>query len=185
MPKEERRISPAVVIVGGLGLGLAAAVGIAALALAAPPTPPPGRANLYGKVTDADTGEPITGVLVSLNGMEAYTDATGNYAFADLEPGTYSLFFQKGGYEEIEMADITLQEGHNELNVQMPRVVVLANLYGVVTDAETGYPLAGVKVTIDALATYTDSSGRYAFEGLTPGSYTITFEKEGYETVVR
>jgi len=39
MPEE--RISPAVVIMGGLGLGVAAAVGIAALAMAAPPTPPP------------------------------------------------------------------------------------------------------------------------------------------------
>ncbi|MBA7613548.1 hypothetical protein ES703_20799 [subsurface metagenome] len=34
---EERRISPVVVIVGGLGLGLAAVVGITALAWAAPP----------------------------------------------------------------------------------------------------------------------------------------------------
>lgn len=37
---EEKKISPAVVIVGGLGLGLAAAVGIAALARAAPPEEP-------------------------------------------------------------------------------------------------------------------------------------------------
>ncbi|MBA7706848.1 hypothetical protein ES703_115705 [subsurface metagenome] len=34
---EERRISPAIVIAGGLGLGLVAVVGIAALAMAAPP----------------------------------------------------------------------------------------------------------------------------------------------------
>lgn len=37
---EERRISPAVVIAGGIGLGLVALVGIAALAGAAPPAPP-------------------------------------------------------------------------------------------------------------------------------------------------
>ncbi len=37
---EERRVSPALVIVGGLGLGIAAVVGVAALAMAAPPTPP-------------------------------------------------------------------------------------------------------------------------------------------------
>ncbi len=36
MPEEERRISPAVVIIP-IGLGLAAVVGIAALAWAAPP----------------------------------------------------------------------------------------------------------------------------------------------------
>lgn len=37
---EEKRISPGVVILGGLGLGLA--LGVFALACAAPPTPPEG-----------------------------------------------------------------------------------------------------------------------------------------------
>lgn len=84
------------------------------------------------------------------------------------------------------MADIILYEGNNELNVALsPVPPPVANLYGVVTDAETGYPIAGVKVTIDGLVTYTDANGRYAFEGLAPGSYTSTFEKEGYETVTR
>ncbi|MBA7599359.1 hypothetical protein ES703_06391 [subsurface metagenome] len=36
---EEKRISPAVVIVGGLGLGLAATVGLAAMAMAVAPPP--------------------------------------------------------------------------------------------------------------------------------------------------
>jgi len=83
------------------------------------------------------------------------------------------------------MADIVLEEGTNVLNVGLVPIPAVANLYGVVTDAETGYAVQGVKVTIDGLITYTDSLGRYAFDGLTPGSYTITFEKEGYETLVR
>lgn len=84
------------------------------------------------------------------------------------------------------MADIILIEGNNELNVGMvPILPPVANLYGVVTDAETGYAIEGVKVTIDGLTAYTDSLGQYAFAGLTPGAYTITFEKEGYETAVR
>lgn len=84
------------------------------------------------------------------------------------------------------MADITLVEGNNQLNVGMtPIPPPVASLYGIVTDAETGYPIEGVKVTIDGLTTYTNASGAYAFEGLTPGGYTITFEKEGYETVTQ
>jgi len=83
------------------------------------------------------------------------------------------------------MADITLYEGSNTLNVGLIPIPVVANLYGVVTDADTGYPIAGVMVTIDGLVAYTDAGGNYAFEGLTPGSYTITFEKEGYETITR
>ncbi|MBA7629994.1 hypothetical protein ES703_37502 [subsurface metagenome] len=95
---EERRISPAVIIIP-VGLGLVLAAAFAAFAWAAPPTPPPGRANLYGKVTDVVTGEAVPGVLVSLNGMEALTDGAGDYIFDDLDPGGYVVQFSKEGYE--------------------------------------------------------------------------------------
>ena len=100
---EERRISPAVVA----GIGAGATIGIGALLYfltrveAAPPTPPPGLANLYGKVTDATTGHPVASVLVTLNGLEVYTDSGGNYTFTDLEPGEYVLQFSKEGYEPL------------------------------------------------------------------------------------
>lgn len=85
-----------------------------------------------------------------------------------------------------KIADIVLYEGTNILNVGLvPIAPPVASLYGVVTDIETGDPIGGVKVSIDGIVTYTNSSGEYAFDGLTPGGYTITFEKEGYETVIR
>ncbi|GAI81035.1 unnamed protein product [marine sediment metagenome] len=84
------------------------------------------------------------------------------------------------------MADIVLVEGTNELNIGMtPMPPPLADLFGIVTDADTGAPLPGVLVTINGLTTTTNAFGEYTFVGLTPGSYTITFEKDGYETVVR
>ncbi|MBA7641345.1 hypothetical protein ES703_49022 [subsurface metagenome] len=152
MPEEKRRISPVVVIVGGLGLGLAAAVGIAALsrAWAAPPTvytcphcgaefdteeellahielehpelPPPALANLYGVVTDAETGYPIEGVKVTIDGLTNYTDSLGQYAFQELTPGSYTISFEKEGYEPV-ISDILLVEGNNELNVEMVPIV--------------------------------------------------------------
>ena len=99
---EEKRISPAIIIgAATAGIGSALLLGLYALAQAAPPTPPPGLANLYGKVTDAVTGRPIPQVRVMLNGLETYTNAGGNYAFADLEPGEYVLQFSKEGYEPL------------------------------------------------------------------------------------
>jgi len=84
------------------------------------------------------------------------------------------------------MTDIILTEGDNVLNVELtPIPPPVASLYGVVRDAETGSPLSGVKVTLDGVVAYTDAGGNYGFTGLTPGSYTITFEKDGYETLVR
>ena len=84
------------------------------------------------------------------------------------------------------MANIVLSEGNNVLDVQLtPIPPPVANLYGVVTDAQTGDPLSGVKVSIDGFVTYTDASGNYGFTGLAPGAYTIEFSKAGYETLVR
>jgi len=84
------------------------------------------------------------------------------------------------------MLDIYLSEGANTLNIALtPIPLPVASLYGVVTDAATGYALSGVKVTIAGLTDYTDAYGTYGFEGLTPGSYTIKFEKSGYVTVTK
>ena len=69
-----------------------------------PPTPPqpmPDKANLYGVVIDAITGNAITGVLVSLNGIQTYTNNNGYYILADLELGEYTLEFSKEGYETL------------------------------------------------------------------------------------
>ncbi len=64
-----------------------------------PPPPPPGKANLSGKVTHAQSGNPIAGVLVTLDSMSVSTDSGGNYAFLELEPGSYSGSASKENYE--------------------------------------------------------------------------------------
>ncbi len=79
---------------------------------------------------------------------------------------------------------ITLHEGENQLNVQLTAVPPpVATLSGIVTETTTGASLSGVKVTIAGVSAYTDSNGRYGFTG-TPGSFALTFEKAGYQTLV-
>lgn len=125
MPEEEREISPAVAIVGaGLGLSLLGVLALAALTRAAPPEEPePGLANLYGRVTDAQTGEPIAGVQVTLEeGTPVSTDSNGHCAIlniaADYFPFGAWIYFRKDGYEDKNVTTI-INEGNNELNVQM------------------------------------------------------------------
>jgi len=58
---------------------------------------------------------------------------------------------------------------------------------GVVIDADFAVPLARVRVTLvetGASAT-TSPDGTFALESVAPGTYTMTFAKEGYERVVR
>lgn len=88
------------------------------------------------------------------------------------------------------MPDIVLVEGDNVLDIQLtPVSPPVANLNGVVTDANTGLPIQGVLITmvfpveVNGLSTTTDTNGFYSFTGLAPGTYTIVFEKDGYELI--
>ncbi len=93
MPKDGKKTA---IIVG---VGVAAVAGVILLTAGKKPPPPlPGLANLHGRVTDADTGVPLTGVLIALNGLSAFTDSDGLYEFTDLEPGSYVVEFSKEGY---------------------------------------------------------------------------------------
>ena len=86
-----------------VGLGMAAAGVLWLLSgkvkAAPPPPPPPGLANLYGVVTDSVTGQAISGVLVTLDSQQAYTDSNGAYAFMNIQMGSYTARFSKAGYE--------------------------------------------------------------------------------------
>lgn len=57
-----------------------------------------------------------------------------------------------------------------------------ANLYGVVIDTQTKKGIPGAMVTLASIVIYTDSSGAYIHEDIMPGSYTVSFDAEGYES---
>lgn len=55
-----------------------------------------------------------------------------------------------------------------------------ATLFGVVTNSDTGNPLADVTVSLGSQTTSTDGSGAYSFTGLEIGKYAVTFDKGEY-----
>lgn len=61
---------------------------------------------------------------------------------------------------------------------------VFASLYGVVTDASTGEPIAGASVQLSpgGATQITGSDGYFQYSDITPMLYTITVQKEGYST---
>ena len=63
--------------------------------------------KIAGKVTDAETGQPLPSVNVLIEGtsMGAATNADGSYAILNVPPGTYKIRFSMIGYEK------TLVEG--------------------------------------------------------------------------
>ncbi|GAJ11102.1 unnamed protein product, partial [marine sediment metagenome] len=79
---------------------------------------------------------------------------------------------------------VEVDAAYDELTIEVIEVVPeLGNIYGVVTFRETGAPLEGVKASVDGITTYSNYNGAYRIENLTPRTYTMTLEKEGYETL--
>lgn len=128
---EERGISLVVVIAGALGLGAIGLLALVALARAAPeepPEPPPGQANLYGFITDAETGEGIPGVDMTVYQdydtatavYPAITDSRGYYQILDMLPNVIALMVvYANGYETYTNEHIPIAEGNNELSFSM------------------------------------------------------------------
>jgi hypothetical protein len=88
-------------VVGGL-LGVTGIVLIARSAKGhePPPTPPPGTGNLWGLVTDSETGSRVAGASVMLDGsLESITDSDGYYEFLEIELGYHDLTATQDGYE--------------------------------------------------------------------------------------
>jgi hypothetical protein len=95
----------------------------AAIYVNVPTPPPPGSANLSGKVTDKSTGAALANVSVSVGGYSTSTNSSGNYSLTGLTPGTYTVKFEKDGYNTVSQSK-TLVAGDNILNVEMTEIGV-------------------------------------------------------------
>jgi len=88
-------------------------------------------ADILGTVTDS-TGAVVPGAKITLTAvdtsikLEATSNASGDYLFAQMKPGHYSLVVSKEGFQTYTLTDITLQVG------QRPRVDVALQI-GAVT----------------------------------------------------
>lgn len=74
--------------------------------------------NIYGKVVDAASGQPLPGVAITLTGqgiapMTAITTAEGNFRFLRLPPGVYSIKAELQGFKTLERKDIRVLVGSN------------------------------------------------------------------------
>ena len=142
--------------------------------------------TLTGTVTDGEEN-PLESVDVTLldddeTVGETQTDESGDYEF-EPDPGTYDIEFEKAGFETAVVQDVTVSDGDETVqNVEL--VEQTGTVSGTVTDGAD--PLEEVDVisfldgTIVDIAG-TDASGEYEFE-LAVGTYTLQFEKDGFET---
>lgn len=82
-------------------------------------------AQLWVKVTAADSGAPLVGVLITIvaedgEPLTQSTNIDGRFAFTGLDPGNFTLQLVKDGYSPIELNDIAISaEENTSLVIQM------------------------------------------------------------------
>lgn len=141
-----------------------------------------GESGVKAQVTNASTGAPIAGAVVSYadRGETWATDAQGRLT-ARLSPGTYTLTIQRFGYETAQTAPIVVgATGFSDIAVPLTPITA-GSLTGSVVDHGTSAPIPGASVSIlgQELTTTTDAHGTFRFDSLPVGSYQVRVGAQG------
>jgi hypothetical protein len=138
--------------------------------------------SISGKITEPSNGPGIPGVLVSDGaGRTAVTDAQGDYAFAYVPAGSYTLTPSKAGYAFTPGNRVVVVSNADRSDQDFTGQTTFS-VVGHVTVSGSGQPLAGVTVSAGTgYEAVTDQDGVYLLAGLEPGTYVLQASKDGYD----
>ncbi len=162
-----------------------------------------GQSKLVGKITDAESSEPLIGVNVILEGTSigAATDINGNYSILNIPPGKYNVKASMVGYTSVIQKDVELFIDRTTTidfklplaSVQLNQVVVVAKKPPVVKDRTStsttlnteqieAAPIEGLRGAMDLSAGFQKTaSGEYSVRG--SGSYELNFQVNGVDQI--
>jgi hypothetical protein len=167
---------------------------------------------ISGVAQNAETGQPADGVSVCAYNAHGEskactsTEASGSYRLPGLAAGGYTVGFEMtvGAYFPQYFDEATSASEARSVPVEVGRTTAAVNaslfadphpgdgaIAGLVTDASTSAPLAGIEVcAYDAASegifgecTISTAGGRYLLGGLAPGEYELEFSSPQNDNV--
>jgi hypothetical protein len=138
--------------------------------------------TISGNIAVSGTG--LSGVTVSLGGASTAmttTDSSGDYSFASLTAGTYTVTPSRNGYTFSPSSKTLTNISSNQTASFIATPPATYTISGQIT--LSGTALSSVTVALSGAltaTTTTDSSGKYSFTSLAPGTYTVTPTRSGY-----
>ena len=154
-----------------------------------PAPTPPATGVIIGNVADAVSYIGIAGATVSTDpgGYSTLTGEDGSFIL-EVAAGSYTLIASATGYTPSPQT-VTVEAGvaTEAVFLLQPETIPGGNsfIFGFVND-EDDEALQGVTVTLDGAenseSAETDEEGYYEFRNLSAGDYTLTYEKEGFQS---
>ena len=146
---------------------------------------PPAVGSLQGTVTDEVTGLPIAGadvqaLLDDIPQAAALTPGAGTYAFAGLQPGSYTIQAVAPGYANTNF-QVTITPGQT-VTQNFALVTSAGQLVGHIFDGATGAPLVAVSVELRrddgslVMATETGMDGVFVVYDAEPGNMSLVMK---------
>jgi hypothetical protein len=137
--------------------------------------------TISGTVSPIAAGNGTTLTLSGAGTGTATGDASGNYSFANLANGTYTVTPSRAGYTFSPPSQTVIVNGANLTGINFTATAVPTwTISGNVSPVTAGN---GAILTLSGAATGTatgDGSGNYSFTNLASGTYTVTASRSGY-----
>ena len=152
-----------------------------------------------GTVKDASSGSAISNALIRVYNennrqvASARSDASGAYTL-NLEAGSYILEVSAGSYKKVRSAIEVNAEGTTYLEnfLMVSNTFTFGTVSGIISNSITDQPVSDVTVLIRkgwnnytggaVTTTTTNANGYYEMDGLSAGTYTISYFKAGFAT---
>jgi hypothetical protein len=149
--------------------------------------------SISGIVYDPN-GQPVEGALVLANPTEAdfgrrtFSGPGGFYRFDGLPNGRYLVTAATAAYAPGSVANVNVIEDTLVANID-PHMQTAGALNLTITDADSGFPLAGVVAAPEVIGLFNNQatsfgSGLVALNGLPAGEIPIQLSADGYNTTI-
>ena len=145
---------------------------------------------VFGDLTEANKHQGISIILTDITNSYSYTAQTksnGSYSITDVYPGTYNIEIFADGYESILLSDIVVV-GAKVTTIPTASLQVIGGSISGTANIDGKTDLSGISIlakndtTGKSFFAITDSLGNFAWDCVSPGSYTISSSYPGYCT---
>jgi hypothetical protein len=139
--------------------------------------------SISGTLSPSPAG---SGATVTLSGTSSNTvtaDSSGNYSFAGLANGTYTVTPSNSGYNFSPASQTVTINGTNVTNVNFTGTAPSGQTFSISGTISPSTGGSGATLTLNGTASATTTasgSGAYSFSGLANGTYSITPSNAGF-----